>query len=48
MWKFAIELQALLWQGTDKGFLEGYDAGWIDINLFKGDYNSFMKYINNK
>lgn len=37
-----------LWQRTDKGFLEGYDAGWIDINLFKGDYNSFMKYINNK
>lgn len=36
-----------LWQRTDKGVLEGYDAGRIDINLFKGDYFSFMKYINN-
>lgn len=36
-----------LWQRTDKGVLEGYDAGRIDINLFKGDYVSFMKYINN-
>lgn len=36
-----------LWQRTNKGILEGYDAGRVDINLFKGDYNSFMKYINN-
>lgn len=36
-----------LWQKTDKGILEGYDAGRIDINLFKGDYTSFVKYINN-
>ena len=36
-----------LWQKTDKGVLEGYDDGRIDINLFKGDYTSFMKYINN-
>ena len=36
-----------LWQRTDKGVLEGYDTGRIDINLFKGDYISFMEYINN-
>lgn len=36
-----------LWQRTDKGVLEGYDAGRIDINLFKGNYISFMKYVNN-
>lgn len=36
-----------LWQKTNKGILEGYDAGRVYINLFKGDYNSFMKYINN-
>lgn len=35
-----------LWQKTDKGVLEGYDGGKIDINLFKGDYISFKKYIN--
>lgn len=37
-----------LWQKTDKGVLEGYNAGRIDINLFKGDYASFIRFINNK
>ena len=37
-----------LWQKTDKGVLEGYDGGRIDINLFKGDYASFIRFINDK
>ena len=37
-----------LWQKTDKGVLEGYDGGRIDINLFKGNYASFIRFINDK
>lgn len=32
----------------DKGVLEGYDIGRIDINQFKGGYASFIRFINNK
>lgn len=34
------------WQKTENGVLEGYDKQ-IDINLFKGDFASFSKYIKN-
>lgn len=35
------------WQMCDKGIMKGYDSGTIDINLFKGDYTAFQKFINN-
>ena len=35
-----------LWQRTNKGILEGYDAGRVDINLFRGCrlINSSLKF----
>lgn len=33
-----------LWQKTEKGVVNGYDGGGMDINLFKGDYSAFRKY----
>ncbi|MCD8297954.1 MAG: hypothetical protein LUC88_10315 [Prevotella sp.] len=33
------------WQLTEKGVMNGYNDGKIDINLFKGDYASFKKYL---
>lgn len=34
----------LIWQKTDKGYLNG-TKGHIDINLFKSNYSSFVKYL---
>lgn len=33
------------WQLTEDGILNGYNDGRIDVNLFKGNYAAFMKYI---
>lgn len=33
-----------IWQMTEKGKVNGYD-GLIDIDLFKGNYDSFQKYL---
>lgn len=33
------------WQMTEKGQIRG-NKGYIDINLYKGDYTSFMEYVN--
>ncbi|MCD8291635.1 MAG: hypothetical protein LUC91_09080 [Prevotella sp.] len=33
------------WQLTEKGVMNGYKDGRIDINLFKGDYLAFKKYL---
>lgn len=34
-----------IWQRTEQGVISGYDKGGIDINLFKGDYMAFSKYL---
>ena len=36
------------WQITDKGVLNGYHDGRIDVDLFKGDYVAFKKFISAK
>ncbi|MCF2598224.1 hypothetical protein I6E10_05610 [Phocaeicola barnesiae] len=36
-----------IWQRTERGVISGYDRGQIDINLFKGDYMAFNKFLNN-
>lgn len=33
-----------LWQMTEKGYVNGYN-GLIDIDLYKGDYESFSQYL---
>lgn len=33
-----------LWQFTEKGALNGYN-GRIDVNLFRGDYNRFRRFV---
>lgn len=35
-----------IWQKTENGRIKGYN-GDIDINLFRGNYDSFMKYLGN-
>lgn len=34
------------WQLSEEGVLNGYTDGRIDIDLFKGDYTAFKKYLN--
>ena len=34
-----------IWQITEKGLVGGVE-GNIDINLYKGDYNAFLDYVN--
>lgn len=34
-----------IWQLTEKGYVKGIN-GNVDINLFKDDYKSFLKYLN--
>ena len=36
------------WQLTDKGVLNGYHDGRIDVDLYKGDYVAFTKFISAK
>jgi len=36
-----------IWQRTEKGAINGY-SGKVDINLFKGDYVAFTRYISDK
>ena len=34
------------WQISEKGILNGYNDGRVDVDLFKGDYAAFNKYRN--
>lgn len=33
------------WQISETGVLNGYNDGRVDVDLFKGDYSAFMKYL---
>lgn len=35
------------WQMTEQGVVNGYDEGFIDINLYKGDFAAFEKFLTN-
>lgn len=37
-----------IWQFTDKARISGIDANTVDVDIFKGNYKEFEKFISNK
>jgi len=40
------EVDWLMWQLSDKGLIKGHE-GYIDLNIYNGNYQSFENYLNN-